>query len=155
MLTGTGGACSVNQPIAGRGVRRSLLAHMRIVASDDPMQSRMTVQLPMAAMRVLLSQQEAKMTKTFLMAFLILAMLPQWSFARGGGHRSGSALGAPANPSVPPSLTPDPRLAGTAPLPRETQPVRGSNPDARSAVVVTSPDDARIDRILKNICHGC
>lgn len=95
------------------------------------------------------------MKKTLLAILLISATLPQWSFARGGGHRSSSAFGAPANPSVPPSLTSDPRLSGTAPLPRETQPARGKATDARSQAVMISPDDARIDRIVKNICRGC
>ncbi len=95
------------------------------------------------------------MRKTLLMALLILAAVPQSSFARGGGHRSGSVLGAPANPSVPPSLTSDPRLSGTAPLPRETQPTRWNATAARSQAVVISPDDERIDRIVKNICRGC
>jgi hypothetical protein len=42
------------------------------------------------------------------------------SYARGGGMhgRGAGGLTAPANPSVPPSLTPDARLVGAAPLPR-------------------------------------
>ncbi len=44
-------------------------------------------------------------------------------YARGGMHGSGMhGLMAPANPAVPPSLTPDPRLTGTAPLPPHHQP---------------------------------
>ena len=47
----------------------------------------------------------------------VLAGLPA-SYARGGMHGLGShALMGPANPTVPPSLTPDARLIGSAPVP--------------------------------------
>ncbi len=60
-------------------------------------------------------------------SMLVLAGIPA-GYARGGMHGgSHSAMMAPANPSVPPSLTPDPRLTGSAPLP--SQPPRGqANP---------------------------
>jgi hypothetical protein len=42
-----------------------------------------------------------------------------------GMHSAGTgALMASANPSVPPSLTPDARLTGSAPLPPHHQPTR-------------------------------
>ncbi len=45
------------------------------------------------------------------------------SYARGGMHGLGEQrLMAPANPTVPPSLTPDPRLTGSAPLAPHHQP---------------------------------
>ena len=47
------------------------------------------------------------------------------SYARGGMHSpAAQGLMAPANPTVPPSLTPDPRLTGSAPLPPHHQPTR-------------------------------
>jgi hypothetical protein len=71
-------------------------------------------------------------------------------FARGGhGHGTGG-LGAPANPSVPPSLTPDARLTGSAPLPpsRPHAVTEGSN-------VKPDPEDTKVDKIVKSICRGC
>ena len=50
------------------------------------------------------------------------------SYARGGMHGGGmhgpgsNALMGPANPTVPPSLTPDARLIGSAPVPPHHQP---------------------------------
>jgi hypothetical protein len=82
-------------------------------------------------------------------------------FARGGhghsghghsghGHHSMRALSAPANPSVPPSLTSDPRLTGSAPLPSRRE---------ATAVPSTSekldPEDAKLDQMIKSICRGC
>ncbi len=91
---------------------------------------------------------------------LILAASPH-AFARGGshGHSHGhaghghrhSGVG-PANPSVPPSLTSDPRLTGDAPLPGHRQ--RGR----RNAPVVSGkrdPQDVALDRKIKSICRGC
>jgi hypothetical protein len=54
----------------------------------------------------------------FLMtaAVLVLAGIPA-GYARGSMHGNVGSLMAPANPTVPPSLTQDPRLIGSAPLP--------------------------------------
>jgi len=77
-------------------------------------------------------------------------------FARGGhghsghGHHSMRALSAPANPSIPPSLTPDPRLTGSAPLPSR----REANADASSPEKL-DPEDAKVDQMIKSICRGC
>jgi hypothetical protein len=89
---------------------------------------------------------------------LMLAASPH-AFARGGshGHSHGHAghghrHSGPANPSVPPSLTPDPRLTGDAPLPGHRQ--RGR----RNAPVVSEkrdPQDLALDRKIKSICRGC
>jgi hypothetical protein len=73
--------------------------------------------------------------------------------ARGGGmHGHGTgALSAPANPSVPPSLTPDARLTGSAPLPAphpHTTMTDGTN-------VKPDPEDTKVDTIVKSICRGC
>ena len=79
--------------------------------------------------------------------------------ARGGMHGSGMhgsgmhGLMAPANPTVPPSLTPDPRLTGTAPLPPHQQPTSAASvPDA---VLKPTPDEIAVDRAIGNICRGC
>ena len=80
--------------------------------------------------------------------------------ARGGMHGSGMhgsgmpGLMAPANPTVPPSLTPDPRLTGTAPLPPHHQPTSADSavPDA---MLKPTPDEMAVDRAIGNICRGC
>lgn len=75
------------------------------------------------------------------------------AFARGGGmhsHSTSNALSAPANPSVPPSLTPDARLTGSAPLPAPHPPTV-----AGGTTVKPDPEDAKVDRIVKSICRGC
>ena len=59
----------------------------------------------------------------------VLAMVAASPVIARGGHGHGHhmhrhsqrALSAPANPSVPPSLTPDARLTGSAPLPSRQQ----------------------------------
>jgi hypothetical protein len=83
-------------------------------------------------------------------------------YARGGMHGSGMSgmhgsgmpgLTAPANPTVPPSLTPDPRLTGTAPLPPHQQPTSAASvPDA---MLKPTPDEIAVDRAIGNICRGC
>jgi hypothetical protein len=79
--------------------------------------------------------------------------------ARGGMHGSGMHSSgmrgsmAPANPAVPPSLTPDPRLTGTAPLPPHHQPTSAASvPDA---MLKPTPDEIAVDRAIGNICRGC
>jgi hypothetical protein len=84
--------------------------------------------------------------------------------ARGGshGHSRGHSFGhshghghvdaQPANPSVPPSLTPDSRLTGSAPLPPHRQPRRGSAPVVSEQ---RHPDDVALDRKIRSICRGC
>jgi hypothetical protein len=62
-------------------------------------------------------------------------------FALGGnghshGHMRHDGL-RPASPSVPPSLTPDARLTGDAPLPPR------------------DPEDLALDRMIGSICRGC
>jgi hypothetical protein len=74
------------------------------------------------------------------------------SMARGGLHgHSMRALSAPANPSVPPSLTSDPRLTGSAPLPSRHQMRRAD----LAAPLKPDPEDAKVDKMIKNICRGC
>ena len=81
------------------------------------------------------------------------------AYARGGMHGSGMhgsgmhALMAPANPTVPPSLTPDPRLTGTAPLPPHQQPTSAASvPDA---MLKPTPDEIAVDQAIGNVCRGC
>ncbi|THD74606.1 MAG: hypothetical protein E7813_01765 [Bradyrhizobium sp.] len=83
---------------------------------------------------------------------LILVGIPP-GFARGGGmhsHSTPSALSAPANPSVPPSLTPDARLTGSAPLPAPHPPTVADSTNTKP-----DPEDANVDRIVKSVCRGC
>jgi len=83
------------------------------------------------------------------------------SYARGGMHGGGMRRGemqglmAPANPSVPPSLTPDTRLTGTAPVPPHHQPTSADVPSVPDAMLKPTPDEAAVDRAIGNICRGC
>jgi hypothetical protein len=86
--------------------------------------------------------------------FLVLISL-QPSEARGARSSSAGALLAPANPTVPPSLTPDPRLVGGAPLPPHNQPTRSDAALPPEALLRPTPEDAKVDRIVKSICRGC
>jgi hypothetical protein len=85
-------------------------------------------------------------------AILVMAGISP-GLARGGhGHgHSSSALSAPANPSVPPSLTSDARLTGSAPLPSR-HPVTSAD---TSSPVKMDPEDAKLNQTIKNICRGC
>jgi hypothetical protein len=76
--------------------------------------------------------------------------------ARGGMHGSGMhGLMAPANPAVPPSLTPDPRLTGTAPLPPHRQPTSADVSSIPDAMLKPTPEEVAVDRAIGNICRGC
>lgn len=104
------------------------------------------------------------MRKLFIVTLVSLAGLSA-SYARGGGHGGGMhgsgmysagthALMAPANPSVPPSLTPYPGLTGYAPLPSQHQLTPGdvaSRPDTFKP----DPSELAVDRAIGNICRGC
>jgi hypothetical protein len=100
------------------------------------------------------TSKEYKMRKLITATVVfVLAGLPA-AYARGGMHGSGMhGLMAPANPTVPPSLTPDPRLTGTAPLPPHHQPTSASSvPDA---MLKPTPEEMAVDRAIGNICRGC
>jgi hypothetical protein len=85
-------------------------------------------------------------------AILVLAGSTE-AFARGHGRSHGRIVtGGPADPSVPPSLTSDPRLTGSAPLPAHGQPRRGSAPVVSDQ---RDPEDLALDRKIKSICRGC
>ncbi len=78
------------------------------------------------------------------------------SYARGGMHGLGEQrLMAPANPAVPPSLTPDPRLTGSAPLPPHHQPTAADVSSLPETMLKPDPEDAAVDRMIGNICRGC
>jgi hypothetical protein len=86
---------------------------------------------------------------------LVLTGLPA-AYARGGMHGSGMhALTAPATPTVPPSLTPDPRLTGSAPLPPHHQPTSANASSVPDAMLEPTPDEIAVDRAIGNICRGC
>jgi hypothetical protein len=87
-----------------------------------------------------------------MVAILVLAGSTH-AFARGHGRSHGHVVTAgPADPSVPPSLTSDPRLTGSAPLPPHRQPRRGSAPVVSDQ---RDPADLALDRKIKSICRGC
>jgi hypothetical protein len=97
--------------------------------------------------------KECKMRKLILATVVLVLAGFSASYARGGMHGSGMhGLMAPANPTVPPSLTPDPRLTGTAPLPPHQQPTSAGVPNA---MLKPDPEDAAVDRMIGNICRGC
>jgi hypothetical protein len=86
--------------------------------------------------------------------------------ARGGMHGSGMhgsgmhgsgmhGLMTPADPTVPPSLTPDSRLTGTAPLPPHHQPTSADVSSVPDAMLKPTPDEIAVDRAIGNICRGC
>ena len=78
------------------------------------------------------------------------------SYARGGMHGLGEQrLMAPANPAVPPSLTPDPRLTGSAPLPPHHQPTAADVSLLPDTMLKPNLEDAAVDRMIRNICRGC
>jgi hypothetical protein len=87
-------------------------------------------------------------------AILLLAGLST-AYARGGMHgRGASGLLAPANPTVPPSLTPGARLTGSTPLPPYRQPTSADS-SSPNLSLKPDPEDAAVDRMIGNICRGC
>jgi hypothetical protein len=95
--------------------------------------------------------------KKFIVAtaiFVLTGLSPGYGQDRMQSTRP-SALNAPANPTVPPSLTPDPRLTGNAPLPPHHQPTRGDVASVPDSSVMLDPEDARVDRMISGICRGC
>jgi hypothetical protein len=95
--------------------------------------------------------------RTLIMAtaLSVLAGIPA-GYARSGMHGSGpSGLIAPANPTVPPSLTPDPRLTGSAPLPPHHQSTQADVASLRGVSLAPDADEAKVDRIVRSICRGC
>jgi hypothetical protein len=89
--------------------------------------------------------------------------------ARGGMHSGGmhnpsglgphssseNGLATPADPTVPPSLTPDPRLTSGAPLPPHQQPTRADMGTLNENLDKPTPDEVALDKKIGNICKGC
>jgi hypothetical protein len=75
----------------------------------------------------------------------------------GGGTRTAmdSSLARPADPTVPPSLTPDARLIGTAPLPPHQQPTQFQAGTLNDNMYKPTPDEAALDKKIGSICKGC
>jgi hypothetical protein len=107
------------------------------------------------------------MRKLIIATFVILLAGFSASYARGGhgggmygggmheGGMRGGGLTAPADPTVPPSLTSDPRLVGTAPLPPHHQPTSAGVSAVPDATLKQTPEEAAVDRAIGNICRGC
>ena len=97
------------------------------------------------------------MRKLILAGTILVLAGSTCASARGGfhGHSHGHMRHGglrPANPSVPPSLTPDARLTGDAPLPPHRQPKRGNSPMVSES---RDPADVALDRKIGSICRGC
>ena len=96
------------------------------------------------------------MRKLIIITALLILGGISTSYARGGMHGSGqSGLTAPANPAVPPSLTSDPRLLGTAPLPAHQQPTVADFSAINNVSLAPTEDEKKIDRVVNGICRGC
>lgn len=101
--------------------------------------------------------------KKLIVATAILAMAGIAPvFARGGhghGHHSRmhghsrNALSAPANPSVPPSLSPDGHTS-EAPLPSRRNKMQSADTPSPQKEKM-DPEDAALDKRIKSICRGC
>jgi hypothetical protein len=92
------------------------------------------------------------MRKLFLAAAMLAMVAVSPGLARGGHGHSGSTLSSPANPAVPPSLTPDVRLTGSAPLPSQHPHLTKAD---NTSPTPMDPQDAKVDRMIKSICRGC
>jgi hypothetical protein len=71
----------------------------------------------------------------------------------GGSALAQTAPGGGANPSVPPSLSPDQRVTGNAPV-GHRQPRRDSAGDSGDPFA-RDPADVALDRKIRSICRGC
>ncbi len=91
------------------------------------------------------------MRKLILTAAILAMVGVSPGFARNGHGHSTGALSSPANPAVPPSLTPDARLTGSAPLPSHQQLTKADT----SSPTQLDPEDAKLNKMIKNICRGC
>uniref|UniRef100_Q07MH0 Uncharacterized protein n=1 Tax=Rhodopseudomonas palustris (strain BisA53) TaxID=316055 RepID=Q07MH0_RHOP5 len=70
----------------------------------------------------------------------------------GGAALAQTAPGSGVNPSVPPSLSPDQRVIGEAPV-GHRQPRRDSSGDIDP--FARDPADVALDRKIRSICRGC
>src|SRR5258708_6609147 len=101
---------------------------------------------------------------TVLSAQAVFAQTPGTA-ASGSSNSMMSGAGGGATPTVPPSLTPDQRVTGSAPSGTSTETMRRYN-EARqnSGTVGAAPaasdkavrdEDRLIDTRIKNICKNC
>jgi hypothetical protein len=107
----------------------------------------------------------AKMRNLILAAAILAIAGIAPCLARGGhGHGHGlghsrmhghsrAALSAPANPSVPPSLSSDTGVVGSAPLPARRKSQSANTPAPVQEKL--DPEDAKLDQRIKSICRGC
>jgi hypothetical protein len=74
----------------------------------------------------------------------------------GGGmhHPMGFGLANPADPTVPPSMSPDPRLIGSAPLPPHQQPTSTAG-TVNQSMYNPTPAETALDKKIGSICRGC
>ena len=95
--------------------------------------------------------------RKLILAILVLA-LNSWPAVAQNASGTGSSpttQSAPANPTVPPSLTPDPRLTGSAPV-GHRQPTAGTAPASESKDLYSeSAEDKALNRKIRSICKGC
>ena len=73
--------------------------------------------------------------------------------AGSGASAAKTTTSAPANPTVPPALTPDSRVVGSAPV-GHRQPTGGAAAAANDPYSESAEDKA-LDRKIKSICRGC
>jgi hypothetical protein len=88
-------------------------------------------------------------------SFAVLALTLMWALmaapvAIAQTGRAGGGLGAPANPTVPPSLGASPSMQ--APV-GHLQPRR--DPSASDQPYQATAEDKALDRKIKSICRGC
>ena len=96
------------------------------------------------------------MHKLVITTMLLIVAGISTSYARGGMHGGAAgALMAPANPAVPPSLTSDPRLLGTAPLPPHQQSTVADLSAINNVSLAPTEDEKKIDSVVNGICRGC
>ena len=91
------------------------------------------------------------MRKLIVLTFSVVVAGSSLALAQGtkGG---GPASSGPANPTVPPSLSPDSRLTGSAPV-GHAQPKRDAVPSESN--FEESAEDRELNRKIKSICRGC
>lgn len=95
-------------------------------------------------------------------AFLAMTGVPA-ALAQGAGTSSGSPSGgglgnsatspSSANPTVPPALSPDSRVIGTAPVGHRQPKAADVPPTADQARI--DAEDRALDRKIRSICRGC
>src|SRR5437660_9294602 len=92
---------------------------------------------------------ERKMRKLMITTVILVLAGGSANYARGGMHGLGEQrLMVPANPTVLPSLTPDTRLTGSAPLPPHHQPTAADVSLLPDTMLKPNLEDAAVDRMI-------